>query len=103
MGPLNRGFGVSPVYYACMSTLSELGLGEPCLEISIDVCRIFVKLGHVCEECQDRYVRFVQLYASMCIFVKSTIDFWYLSKLKHHNNCPVAEMFLCLRSYQHST
>jgi hypothetical protein len=85
-----------------MSTVSELGLGEPCSEMSIEVPSIFVKLGNGCKECQDMYVGFVQLYASKSIFVKSTIDFWYLSKLKHYNNCPVAEKFLCLRSYQHS-
>jgi hypothetical protein len=89
------------MYYACMSTVSELGLEEPCLEMSIKVRRIFLKLRHGCKECQDRYVRFVQLYASMSIFVKSTIDFWYVSKLEHHNNCLIAEKFLCFRSYRH--
>jgi hypothetical protein len=86
-----------------MSTVSELGLGEPCLEMSIEVLRIFVKLGHGCKECQERYGGLVQACASMSIFVKSRIDFWYLSKLEHHNDCPVAEKFLCLSSYQHST
>jgi hypothetical protein len=36
-----------------MSTVSELGLGEPCLEMSIEVRRIFLKLRHGCKECQD--------------------------------------------------
>jgi len=45
-----------------MSTVSELGLGEPCLEMSIEVRGIFVKLRHGCKECQDRYAGFVQLY-----------------------------------------
>ncbi len=57
-----------------MSTVSELGPAEPRLEMSIEVPRIFVKLRQGCKECQDRYVRFVQLFASMSIFVKSTID-----------------------------
>ncbi len=68
-----------------MSTVSELGLGEPCLEMSIEVRSILGKLGNGCKECQDRCVGFVQLYASMSIFVKSTIDFWYLSIVDHND------------------
>ncbi len=81
------------MYYTCMSTVSELGLGEPCLEMSIEVHNIFVRLCNGCKECQDRYVGFVQLYATMSIFVKSTIDFWYLSKVEHHNDCPGLRSF----------
>ncbi len=51
-------------------TVSRLGLGKSCLEMSIEVHRFFKKLHHGSKECQDKYLGFVQLMLA-CPYVSN--------------------------------